>query len=138
DLFTLCSAGRDTRDARFHAGALDAHLGFYARLAQEQLGPAFELRIALTDLASAEPRAAWRRQIPGPGAVFRQSPGAGRRYYLDVCSKIHARNAAAEWLELGDGGGVDWAGKLLSNAKERLFISGISSERICALSAAAR
>jgi len=136
DLFTLCSAGRDTHGGRFHASALDTHLGFYARLAREQLGPAFELRIALTDLASAEPRAAWRRELPGVGVVFDQSRASGRGYYTDVCFKIHARAPGEEWLELGDGGAVDWSAKLLSNAKERLFVSGISSERICALKAA--
>ena len=36
-------------------------------------------------------------------------------------------------LELADGGAVDWTQKLLSNAKERLVISGISDERLCSL-----
>jgi hypothetical protein len=35
-------------------------------------------------------------------------------------------------LELVDGGSVNWTQKLLSNAKERLVISGIGSERLCA------
>ena len=137
DLFTLCSAGRDSRDARFHPSALDAHLGFYARLAREQLGPGFEVRIALTDLESAAPREHWLRAYPGVEVGFDQARASGRGYYSDVCFKIHARAPGSEWLELGDGGGVDWTAKLLSNAKERLFISGISSERICALTAAA-
>jgi hypothetical protein len=136
DLFTLCSAGRDARDARFHPGALATHLAFWARLAREQLGAGFELRIALTDLGSAEPRELWLRAHPGVEVVFDQSRVSGRGYYGEVCFKIHAREPGAEWLELGDGGAVDWAAKLLSNAKERLFISGISSERICGLKGA--
>ena len=32
-----------------------------------------------------------------------------------------------------DGGAVDWTQKLLSNARERLVISGISGERLCSL-----
>jgi hypothetical protein len=30
-----------------------------------------------------------------------------------------------------DGGAMDWTQRLLSNAKERLVISGIGSERLC-------
>lgn len=136
-LFVLCSAGRDTSAARFHPGALDAHVGFYARIAREALGPAFAIRVALTDLASAEPRAIWRTAFPGVEVVSDPGRASGRGYYGDMCFKIHARARGGEWLELGDGGAVDWTAKLLSNAKERLFISGISSERICALRAAA-
>ncbi len=134
-LFALCSAGRDSRDERFHPSALDAHLRFYARIARESLGPAFAVRIALTDLASAAPRDLWRRDYPGVEVVFDQDRASGRGYYGEVCFKIHARprEGDGEWLELGDGGSVDWTAKLLSNAKERLVISGISSERICAL-----
>jgi hypothetical protein len=134
-LFVLCSAGRDTRDARFHAQALDAHLVFYASIARAALGPSFALRIELTDLVSAEPRESLRRALPGVEVVFDQSRQSGRGYYTDLCFKLHARPPGGDWLELGDGGGVDWTAKLLSNAKERLFISGLSSERICALSA---
>ena len=36
-------------------------------------------------------------------------------------------------LKLSDGGLVDWGEKLLSNAKDRLFISGIGSDRACGL-----
>jgi hypothetical protein len=39
--------------------------------------------------------------------------------------------AASGLLELADGGAVDWTQKLLSDAKERLVISGIGSERVC-------
>ena len=134
DLFTLCSAGRDSRDARFHPSALDAHLRFYARIARESRG-----RVRGADRAhrpgEAEPRELWRARYPGVEVAFDQGRASGRGYYGEVCFKIHARRRGGdgEWLELGDGGSVDWTAKLLSNAKERLFISGISSERICAL-----
>lgn len=132
-LFVLCSAGRDTREARFHPSALAAQLGFYARVAREALGPTFEIRVDITDLASAEPRELWPRQLAGVEVGFDQARASGRGYYGEVCFKIYARANGGEWLELGDGGSVDWTAQLLSNAKERLVISGISSERICAL-----
>ena len=132
-LFVLCSAGRDGREGAFARRALDAHLGFYARITRELLGPEFAVRVALTDLTSSEPRESWRRELPGVAFEFDQSRTSGRGYYTEVCFKIHARRGSGEWLELGDGGAVDWSAKLLSNAKERLFISGISSERLCSL-----
>ena len=52
--------------------------------------------------------------------------------YLDVCFHIHATTPSGQRLELVDGGAVNWTQKLLSNAKERLVISGIGSERLCA------
>ena len=55
-LFVLCSAGRDGREGAFARRALDAHLGFYARITRELLGPEFAVRVALTDLTSSEPR----------------------------------------------------------------------------------
>jgi hypothetical protein len=134
-LFALCSAGRDSREGRFHSTALDTHLRFYAGLLRDVM-PKAAVRISVTDLGSEVPREIWRHEYPGVDFVFDPSRTSGRGYYTDVCFKIHARDRAGEWLELGDGGAVDWSAKLQSNAKERLVISGISGERICALTGA--
>ena len=137
-LFALCSAGRDSSTERFHPHALDLHLRFHARVLRETLGPNVPLRFALTDLASSDsPRESWLRPYDGVEVVSDPSRTSGRGYYTDVCFKIHAQHQG-EWLELGDGGAVDWTRKLLSNAKERLVISGISSERICAVAGGQR
>jgi hypothetical protein len=137
-IFGLCSAGRDSGEGRFHLRAVTSHLRFYAGLLTSFMGPDFAIRFALTDLASESPRDVWRLSFPRVEVTFDQSRESGRGYYHDVCFKIHARDRNGEWLELGDGGGVDWTAKLLSNAKERTVISGISSERICALMTPAR
>ena len=92
------------------------------------------MRIALTDLASASPASSGAASTPVSRSCSTRTRASGRGYYGEVCFKIHARSEGGgdgEWLELGDGGSVDWTAKLLSNAKERLVISGISSERIC-------
>ena len=47
--------------------------------------------------------------------------------------KIYVQTPEGEWIELGDGGSVDWTQRLLSNSKERLIASGIGSERVCTL-----
>jgi hypothetical protein len=132
-IFALCSAGRDSSAGRFHPAAIETHLRYYAELLPAVLGPDVAVRIALTDLAAESPRELWRKAYPGIEFAFDQQRASGRGYYSDVCFKIHARAPGSDWLELGDGGAVDWTAKLLSNAKERLVISGVSSERTCAL-----
>ena len=54
-----------------------------------------------------------------------------RSYYAGICFHLYAVGQTGAWLELVDGGAVDWTQKLLSSAKERCFISGIGSERVC-------
>lgn len=132
-IFALCSAGRDSREGRFHPRAIATHLGFYAEVLGAFMGPDFALRFALTDLASESARDVWRLSFPNVEVTLDQERASGRGYYQDACFKIHARDGKGEWVELGDGGGVDWTAKLLSNAKERTVISGISSERVCGL-----
>ena len=49
----------------------------------------------------------------------------------DLCFHFYATTASGQPVELVDGGSVNWTQKLLSNAKERLVISGIGSESLC-------
>ena len=79
-----------------------------------------------------------RRAISSPitpatgSAVRRSSRESGRGYYRSACFKLFAR-VADEWLDIGDGGDVDWTAQLLSDRRERLFISGVGSERVAVL-----
>jgi len=52
-------------------------------------------------------------------------------YYAGLRFHLYAAAKSGQWLELVDGGAVNWTQKLLSNAKERCVTSEISSERIC-------
>jgi hypothetical protein len=54
-----------------------------------------------------------------------------RGFNETLCFKIYATSSEGDTLELADGGVVNWTQRLLANAKERLVISGLSSERIC-------
>ena len=56
---------------------------------------------------------------------------SGRDYYADLCFHVYAKDAEGQWLEMADGGVVNWTQRLLNNAKERCVISGIGSERVC-------
>jgi hypothetical protein len=55
----------------------------------------------------------------------------GRGYYTDLCFHIDAITSNGDRVQLADGGSVNWTQRILSNAKERLVISGIGTERLC-------
>jgi hypothetical protein len=82
---------------------------------------AVAVRVALTDLAtheSSEPRmehaiAQLREDHHGVDVVTDQERESGRGYYRSLCFKLFAR-VADEWLDIGDGGDVDWTARLLS------------------------
>ncbi|HET9973786.1 MAG TPA: hypothetical protein VFQ68_36525 [Streptosporangiaceae bacterium] len=59
---------------------------------------------------------------------------AGRGYYRHLCFKVMA-HAGGEPTEIGDGGFTDWTARLTANAKERLLICGLSTDRLATLSA---
>jgi len=137
-LFSLSSAGRDTDAFRFHEVALFEHLGFYLRVLTQFLTTTATLRVSLTILGEvgrerySGPVDALRERHPAVDVGFDDERTSGRGYYRDVCFKIYAYRDG-ERVELADGGSVDWTARLLSNAKERLFISGIGSDRVCGL-----
>ena len=51
-------------------------------------------------------------------------------YYPEFSFKV-AVTDGKDHFEIGDGGLVPWTATLIANAKERLCISGIGTERIC-------
>ncbi len=138
--FALCSAGRDRGNLQFELAALRLHIDFYLAALQAFLGQRASLRLSVTDLKSnkyveqieTHLFTAIRAEFEGVGCEFDYQRTGGRGYYMDVCFHIHAITPSGRRLELVDGGAVDWTQKLLSNAKERLVISGIGSERLCA------
>ena len=140
-LFMLCSAGRDVGGGRFQIEALSEHIRFFLRAARSFAGPGLSLRVSVTDLASDSSQRGFGSQVIAPledqfpDVDYRIDPSrqTGRGYYSEVCFHVHAILPSGGSLELADGGAVDWTQKLLSNAKERLVISGISGERLCNL-----
>lgn len=136
--FALCSAGRDRGHLGFELAALRLHLRFYLNALAAYLGAGIQLRVALTGLSpeSSEKRletaliAPLSAEFPGVEFLWDPERTAGRGYYLGVCFHVYAITKDGRPLELVDGGCVDWTRRLLSNAKERLVISGIGSERL--------
>ena len=138
--FALSSAGRDLGNLQFELAALRLHIHFYLTSLRAFLGLGVPLHLSVTNLTSntraefVETRlfSAIRSEFEDIECVFDEHRTSGRGYYLDLCFHIHATATSSQRLELVDGGCVNWTQKLLSNAKERLVISGIGSERLCA------
>lgn len=139
-VFALASAGRDEGNGGFEIRELSRHASFYVRLLRAFSDPRLPIRVALTDFGSPDRSVQLEQQMLGPlqaslnvECCLDPNRPSGRAYYRDLCMKIYARTPKGEWIELGDGGSVDWTQRLLSNSKERLVTSGIGSERVCTL-----
>lgn len=138
-LFNLCSAARDTGNLEFEFAALLFHLELYAKAVRGFLGSEVQLRVTVSDFsdrglaARIEAEVFTKLQARVENLVCELDPerSGGRGYYQTLCFKLYVAVQDGSTLELGDGGVVDWTQKLLSNKKERLLISGLSSERIC-------
>lgn len=68
--------------------------------------------------------------------VERPDRAASRNYYERCCMKLHVVNGGSP-VEVGDGGFVAWGQRLLSDKRERMFITGLGMERLVSALAAA-
>jgi hypothetical protein len=135
----LCSAGRDLGNLRFEVSTLGLQIRFYLRALRAFLGQFVQLKLSLTDFSVHDDKKILEDELLTPirsefeqvECVFNDSRTSGRGYYQHLCFRIHATNPDGHLIELVDGGIVDWTQKYLGNAKERLLISGIGSERVC-------
>ena len=140
-VFSLCSAGRDRGGYAVETGALGMHIATYLAAMRAFLGSSIQLRVLLTVLDPspllAEAAEALlervRRESPDVDAAFEPTRTVGRGYYRTLCFWIYGVIDAEEPMQLVDGGCVDWTQRLLSDAKERLVISGIGSDRVCGI-----
>ncbi|MBA3870811.1 MAG: hypothetical protein H0X30_16850 [Anaerolineae bacterium] len=138
-LFGLCSAGRVEDNLAFELKTLVLQIGFYIRALRAFLGEPLKLRLAVTNLGSAERDNLIQTDIFAPiqtafGTIqcdLDPTRTGGRNYYVDLCFHLYAGRDESDMLELVDGGAVNWTQTLLSNNKERCVISGIGSERVC-------
>ncbi len=137
--FALCSAGRDQGSWRFELQAIGQHARIFLGALRLFLGREVRLELSVTDLAAGKCDSVLqdrllrpiRAELPDVDCVIDRQRVRGRGYYRDLCFHIHATTPSGRRIELVDGGSVDWTQRLLSNAKERLIISGIGSERVC-------
>jgi hypothetical protein len=148
-LFALVTAGRDTGSLGFEQSALAGQLRIAARGVAGAIAPAgtaaadqsaaTDVQVALTPLSERGERiaAAVADEIGAEGTaeiVTDRERQAGRGYYRDLCFKVNAY-ACGQAREIGDGGFTDWTARLTANAKERLLICGLSTDRLATLPA---
>jgi hypothetical protein len=143
-LFGLCTAGRDEGSFGFELEALAEHLRVYLGLlvALQTEGYALNgVRVGVTDLSGGANHDALQARVLAPLAeefpraalAFDPERSAGRNYYAGLCFQIFVSNGAGAEHMIVDGGCTTWTQQLLSNKKERLMISGIGTERVCAV-----
>ena len=97
--------------------------------------------MAVTDLTAGRQEEALRSAVLDPLAAefptvqvgFDPDRPDGRTYYTSACFHLFASDAGGQEYQVGDGGFTTWTQRLLSNAKERLLISGLGTERLCGI-----
>ncbi|MGH3390134.1 MAG: hypothetical protein ACRDOO_14795 [Actinomadura sp.] len=141
-LLGLCTAGRDEGSFGFETAALAEQI----HLQLDVLDRACELghrtsavRVTVTDLTGGRHRRALSERVldrlarAHPSTTFDldDERSRGRGYYTGGCFEIRATTPDGDELSIGDGGFTTWTADLLSNAKERLLISGLGLEHLC-------
>lgn len=135
-LFAAVTAGRDTGDRRFEREAFGEHASIHVRALERLRAHGFAIPDgAVVQLVLQRPAActwvdAVAEQLRGDHPRVRVELAERRdtAYYPDASFSLLVDGAC-----VADGGLVPWTATLLSNAKERLCISGFGTERACAL-----
>ena len=131
----LCTAGHDGGNLAFERAAIEEHIAVYLRLVAALGGLGYRFDGLRLELIAYQPVFAETvKQIAGQGAW----PGVEvscisrphQHYYRALGFHLFARNTAGEEYFLADGGVTDWTQRLLGNRKERLFVSGMGTERL--------
>lgn len=138
-LFSLCSAGRDAGNLRFEINTATEHIRFYLKSLKDFLGPVIPLRATILDLHPDShdettfdaPIEKLKKEFKDVEIRIEKAKTDETEYYRHLRFKVYANPPKSHEMELVDGGDTDWTQKLLGNAKERLVISGIGSERLC-------
>jgi len=141
-IFGLLTAGRTSGSSRFELEALQAHVEAQLAILQamSSLGVIISQPcITLVDrsgrtndrlLAMADEI---RHRQPDATIETTTERASATNYYPGVSFLLEGETPDGERLRLADGGAVDWCAKLLSNAKERCFVSGLGTQRLALL-----
>lgn len=140
-IFSLCTAGRDSGNFVFETEHLIEHLSFYLNLllASESINLKITNIRVLLMVYETSKEDVWQERVlniiapnyPGINFLIETNSKDGKDYYSQVRFQVYAKNSTQTELMLVDGGFTNWTQTLLSNQKERLLTSGIGSERLC-------
>lgn len=137
--FVMCSAGRDEGYFSFELAAIEMQIRFYLSALRAYLGSEVHLVVTLADFERKLPSGYVEgRFFPSIAQAFGsvdfrtdRKRKRAKGHYTDFAFLLHVARGSGQALEVLDGGSVDWTQKYLSNAKERLVISGLGTERLC-------
>lgn len=133
ELLGLVSAGRDTGALEFEISSITEHASLLAAVIRGAGASDVVVRLTSFSRLHRHVLAAVEERL---GSVVRcerwDDRQRGRGYYPSVCFKVDGL-WDDEWIEIGDGGIVDWCQRLLDNKKERVVTSGASVERLAGL-----
>ena len=138
-LFALCTAGRDQGSFQFEIESLKEHIRFYLTLFDkaEQIQSKvkgiralfFIFNTNFQNKFETEILSHLKKQFRTITVDVDYETKNSEGYYSDLRFNIFAQDSSGDEYFLVDGGFTDWTQQLLSNKKERLFTSGIGSER---------
>ncbi|MFG2589519.1 hypothetical protein [Streptomyces sp. NPDC048438] len=134
-IFGLVTAGRDTGNRSFEHQQLAEHLRFAARALVAAGAEHTEIRLTCLEDACRPVIDRIRGDlavVPGVAVIEDSDRTTGRGYYTSMCFKVCTR-VDDRYLEVADGGFVDWSQLLTGNRKERLLISGYGVDRLAEL-----
>jgi hypothetical protein len=139
-LFALVSGGRAGSGSSFELQTVATHLRIHLTALRAYLGSNLVLRVVISDFSNrdrldaleSEILVSLRQDFENLTCGVDPERSSGRGYYSGFVFQIYAQTEHEE-LFLVDGGEVNWTQKLLGNAKERLVISGLGSERVVML-----
>jgi hypothetical protein len=137
-IFTAITAGRDTGSFGFEKMALLRHLSLYKKLFVDRYK--LDTKIVIKGLKTDDEDTSRSQQLyefvkpqlPRIDVSFAEVPQDKHRYYRHTRFSLNIDFKGTEF-NMGDGGFVDWGAKLTSNAKERMFTSGIGVELLIKL-----
>ncbi len=133
DIFCMTSAGRDTGHFSFEKTTVAEHLLFYHSWAKTLPG-ASGFRAVFTPFSTEGVRFCESTLPDIVAGMFpiEVKPAEPEGYYRFLRCKILLTLGTKEW-EIGDCGFTNWTARLLSNRKERFFISGLGVEMVAKL-----
>ena len=141
-LFSMVTAGRDRGSLAFEMESLREHIGVYLSLLRALGGAGYrfgDVRVEISETsrdadrlrrAEAGVLAPLASQFPEATFVIDTKREQAMSYYSGYALFLRATDATGLVLGLADGGLTTWTQRLLSNAKERLLVSGIGIELI--------
>jgi len=128
-LICLTTGGLDTGSYKFELNQLEEHFRYHSSMLSRYAGNnKVETRISLSEKNLRDPLNQLITGLPDFNVKLLEKPLSGD-YYYPLRFQTYLLTEDAE-INLADGGVVDWTQKLLSNKKQRFFISACGLELV--------